>query len=218
MGIPVIVDLRSDLPLARDQGARDTCVAFSVTCAHEAARHELEMLSEDALHWGCKTIDGDWKGGTSFETVASALSQPGQPEASTWPYDLALAKGEPIVPPPGVSPNDGWRRARLEATEPTESSVCAALAAGRVVVLGVELTPQWYLVDGSGMMSPLAGGEDLFGLHAIAATGYDQGSGVLWIRNSWGPGWARDGYAALPFPYFRHIVEAWLVPPGGLDP
>ena len=183
-----------------------------------AAREGSLVLSEDALYWGCKMVDGDWEEGTSFNSAATALSRPGQPEAAVWRYDHTHPEGTPLVPPPGVLPNDDWRRASLGAAEPTETSLCEALAGGRVVVLGVELTPQWFLVDHRGMMGPLAGGENLLGLHAVVATGYDQGTRVLWIRNSWGPGWARAGYAALPFSYFQHIVEAWILPPSGLDP
>ena len=218
MGTPLVVDLRANLPDARDQGARDTCVAFSITCAHEAARRRQEALSEDALYWGCKTLDGNWDGGTSFDTAANALSEHGQPEATMWPYDLAHREGEALLLPRGVSPGGSWRRARLEAIEPTEVAVCAALARASVVVLGVELTLQWYVVDGTGILAPLAGGDDMFGLHAVVAAGFDRTAGLLWIRNSWGANWARAGYAALSSLYYRHIIEARVVPPDGLDP
>jgi len=192
-------------------------VAFGVTCAHEFARNPRVALSEEALYWACKIVDGDWDNGTTFDAAKQGLRASGQPDARVWPYDVTHTQGDPLSPP-GAGPDATWKRAELSPVSPDELGVCAALADRRVVVLGVELTPQWYLVDESGALAPLAGGQPVLGLHAVAAVGYDRRGGTLHIRNSWGSGWARSGYASLPFEYFRHITDAWTVPPSGLDP
>lgn len=216
MPIPDVVDLTPHVPAARDQGRRETCIAFAVTCAHEHARHDAVALSEDALYWACKMADGDWNGGTTFSSAEQAVLATGQSVATVWPYNLSHPEGTPLVPPVGVVPDTTWRRAALTAVDPTETGVCAALADGQVVILGVELTPQWHFVDASGIFQPLIGGEQIIGLHAVAAVGYDRTSGALRVRNSWGAGWARDGCAVIPFAYFRHVLEAWTAPDHGL--
>ncbi len=75
------VDLRPLFPPVRDQGIRGTCVAFAVTAAHELARQSsignYEDLSDEALYWNCKQIDGDLQEGTSFDSAAEALEQAG---------------------------------------------------------------------------------------------------------------------------------------------
>jgi hypothetical protein len=80
---PGNADMRELLPPAHDQGQRGTCVAFAVTAAHELARAAgaavSEDLSEEALFWGCKLIDGNWRSGTSFSSASAALGATGQP-------------------------------------------------------------------------------------------------------------------------------------------
>ena len=55
-----------------------------------------EDLSEEALYWGCKIIDGNWRSGTSFDSAAAALGATGQPLEAVWPYEPRRARGDPV--------------------------------------------------------------------------------------------------------------------------
>src|SRR5690348_5225320 len=98
------IDLRPLFPPVGDQGMRGTCVAFAVTSAHEIVLFKrtgtLHDLSEEALYWHCKQIDGDQDSGTSFDSAAAALKQHGQPTEEKWPYDGVRDETAPDYTPP----------------------------------------------------------------------------------------------------------------------
>ncbi|MEV4457139.1 C1 family peptidase [Microbispora sp. NPDC049633] len=58
-----------------------------------------------------------------------------------------------------------------------------------------------------------------YGRHVVVIAGYDDrprgedAAGAFLIRNSWGSGWAADGYGWLPYSYLNdHLIrEAWVV-------
>ena len=58
-----------------------------------------EHLSEEALYWGCKVVDGNWTAGTRFSSAAAALRQTGQLQEELWPYDSSRKDGVRIDPP-----------------------------------------------------------------------------------------------------------------------
>src|SRR5262249_38762517 len=136
---PGYVDIREILPPVRDQGQRGTCVAFAVTAAHEIARAAgaagSEDLSEEALFWGCKIIDGNGRAGTSFSSASAALGATGQPLEAVWPYDPRRAAGRQYGPT--TKPTDEWHTSNLGNASLDLAAVRAAIDSGRPVVLGL---------------------------------------------------------------------------------
>jgi C1A family cysteine protease len=50
--------------------------------------------------------------------------------------------------------------------------------------------------------------EDLYGLHAVLAVGYDDVERLVTIKNSWGADWANGGYAQVTYGYMdRYGIE-----------
>ena len=208
---PDQIDMRTSLHPARDQGDRGTCVAFAVTCAHELYRADQTALSEDALYWGCKTIDGDWDDGTSISCAAEAIERSGQATAMEWPYDALVPQDTAFSPPASASSGPPWRLARMTDHRPQEDEICRHLADGRAVILGMNLTPQWWSVAGDGALADLQGGEQIVGQHAVAVVGYERPGLRFVIRNSWGAHWGDAGYALMPAEYLTHVLEAYVV-------
>lgn len=54
-------------------------------------------------------------------------------------------------------------------------------------------------------------GEDTVGGHAVTAVGYDDATGLIEIRNSWGTGWGQSGYGFLPYDYVLNglVNDIW---------
>lgn len=52
-------------------------------------------------------------------------------------------------------------------------------------------------------------GDEFMGGHAVAVVGYDE-TGLI-IKNSWGTGFGRGGYAILPYGKFNKVREAWTL-------
>jgi C1A family cysteine protease len=207
-------DLRALLPPVRDQGQRGTCVAFAVTAAHEVARAAgvavSEDLSEEALYWGCKLIDGNWRTGTRFTSAAAALAATGQPLEAAWPYDPRRAAGIAYGPPTAPSPD--WHLSRMDPASLDLPAVRAELDVGRPVVVGLVVFDTLFLPSAAGRVDAPPPGSRARGRHAVLAVGHD--AGALLIRNSWGTTWALGGYGWLSDDYAeRHVHEAWVIEP-----
>jgi C1A family cysteine protease len=213
--------MRALLPPVRDQGPRGTCVAFAVTTAHEVARaagtQVSEDLSEEALFWGCKIIDGNWKSGTSFGSAAAALGATGQPLETIWPYEPRRAAGRRYDPP--GKPTADWHKSRMGQASLDLASVRAEIDAGRPLVLGLTVFDTLFFPTGAGRIDAPAAGSPARGRHAVLAVGHD--ADAVLIRNSWGTTWALGGYGWLSNEYAeRHVREAWVIQPrvGGVPP
>jgi C1A family cysteine protease len=204
--------MRSLLPPVRDQGQRGTCVAFAVTAAHEvqraAGKAVSENLSEEALFWGCKIVDGNWKSGTSFHSAAAAIGATGQPLEAIWPYDPGRAAGIRYDPP--SEPTAYWHKSGLGQASRDLASVRAEIDAGHPIVLGLTVFDTLFIPTPTGRIDAPAGGAPARGRHAVLAVGHN--ADALLIRNSWGTTWALGGYGWLSNDYAeRHIREVWVI-------
>ncbi len=213
----IAVDLRPGLPPVRDQGGyRGTCVAFAVTAAHEfdrgAGGAAAEHLSEEALYWGCKIADGQWRAGTQFTSAATALSTTGQPPETTWPYEEKRPDGVAYAPPKPVDAT--WLTSSLTHVAADVTTVHAELDNGRPAVLGVVVHDTMFKPTAAGRVELPAAGAPSRGRHAVLAVGYD--ADALLIRNSWGSTWALGGYGWLTDAYSaQHLQQVWIVGTGG---
>lgn len=212
-------DLRPLLPPVRDQGMRGTCLAFALTAAHEIARaggkQVREDLSEAALYWGCKQIDGDTGSGSEWTSAAAALERWGQPPEEWWPYNGAL-EAEGAQPPAGAPDPGTGHHARLRPVDSSVEKIKREVHQGRAVALGLWLS-RGFFAPVRGYI-PFEGPADLIDEgHAVLVVGYDDGtapeSGVLIIRNSWGTEWGDAGYGYLPYAYLETGASAWVVEP-----
>lgn len=196
----------------RDQGQRGTCVAFAVTAAHEVGRSDgaaPEDLSEEALHWGCKQIDGNWDSGTTFGSASPALARWGQPLEMVWPYDATRADGVAYASPRGQG-GAGWFRSGLRRVPATLSDVRTYLNGGTPVLLRLTVFDTFLQPDPSGRVADPPTGASARGFHAVLAVGH-QGQELL-IRNSWGTTWAIGGYAWISDGYIdAHADQAWIL-------
>lgn len=216
----IAVDLRPSLPTVRDQGdTRGTCLAFAVTAAHEfdreAAGSAVEHLSEEALYWGCKTIDGHWRSGTRFTSAAQALRTTGQPPELVWPYDPKRPNGVPYAPP--SLPDAAWLTSSMTALAADVATVRTELDRGHPVVLGVAVFDSMFWPESSGRVGPPPAGSPARGRHAVLAVGYN--ADAILVRNSWGSTWGLEGNGWLTDAYsVQGLMEAWLIGSGATGP
>jgi C1A family cysteine protease len=205
-------DLRPLLPAVRDQGQRGTCLAFAATAAHEVARmtgaQVEEHLSEEALYWGCKVVDRNWKAGSRFSSAAAALRQTGQPLEEVWPYDSSRKDGVRIDPP--SKPTADWHKIDLGPIPTGLDDIKGEIDAGRPVMLGVTIFDSFFRPTAAGRIEIPRAGSRHRGGHAVLAIGHEPAA--LLIRNSWGPSWGVGGYGWLTNDYFAlHGRAAWVV-------
>jgi C1A family cysteine protease len=215
------VDLRSGFQAVRDQGRRGTCVAFAVTAGHEHARFNTTALtkdlSEEALYYQCKQIDGDTTSGTSFDSAVEALDMVGQPLAAKWPYNKRLddTAADYLPPLEAIDPQFCYKADLI--TIPSDiNEIVNCLGLGHSVVIGIPLYSSFQRATGGRIPLPSLA-DTLVGHHALLLVGYETDpSNTKWLifRNSWGAGWGDMGYGYLLFDYIgTYGCQAFIVRP-----
>lgn len=206
------IDLRSQLPPARDQGSRSTCVAFAAGAFNDVvagASHSTEFLA-----WCAVEVSGvdDESAGLSLQAAGDALTRLGQPPESRWPYQVL---------PAGAPPISAFRVARLlrrtaHKSQPgfNQAIALAELTAHRTVLLGLRLTPTFFAVTSSrpnvDFDRPLSPTSTF--LHAVALVGHLETAHPWLLRNSWGTGWGDAGHAYASDAFLnQHVLEMLTV-------
>ena len=203
MKVEIEVDLRPKLGAIRDQGARPTCLAHATTAAHEKCRGSTTWLSPEYLHF---FATGGISSAVTFAKIADTLKGKGQPVDADCPY---LSTD----PPSGWKPRTRltvFRRDSHERTGSSLSEIERLIRGEQVPVLGIALT------NGFFMPSPpwnISSDGPLRGFHAVVGVGLGKfrANRAVLIRNSWGFGWADDGYAWLDAIFISRHLKKVLV-------
>lgn len=88
MGLVVLSDFRDRLGNARDQGVRQTCLAFALSDAHAGIREGRNLLSCEFLIYETLRLTGvDETEGLPLGSTLAVLKDVGQPLESVWPYE-----------------------------------------------------------------------------------------------------------------------------------
>lgn len=196
--IDIEVDLRSSLHPVRDQKDRPTCLAFATSAAHEMARTSKGYLSPEYLYHFAK---GGRDLGCTFSSMSGVLRVEGQPAET----DCPLLPG---TPQPAWKPRGGLQvfRRGSDLARVSIEHLLDAIRDGRTPVLGVRVIDGFFRPRAPWV---LATGGRSHGLHAVVGAGIGRynGTPAVLIRNSWGRGWADQGYAWLGEEFLKqHLV------------
>jgi C1A family cysteine protease len=222
--LPAAVNHRGKMSSVKNQGSLGSCVGFAVTAMkewQERIEHEAEVaagkkdhrggkeynLSEAWVYWNSKKID-PWPGeeGTSIRFAMKVLNKLGTPTEGGWPYDDRV-KGEP----------ESWatliaRWSRIESYWRIDNlnELKIALADGPVVI-AIPCFIEIFYTGIDGRVPYPSNPNDVYGGHAICATGYDDNSQRVQFKNSWGTSWGNYGYGSLPYRYINDFLwDAWV--------
>lgn len=174
-----------------DQGAKPWCAAYAAANYAENVlwrRRGYHMeLDPEPLYNYAKSIDGDPDGpGTYLECTLEALLTYGH-------FDASICKIKTVGG--GLFGNSG-----------ALVDVKYAIHKYGVCMAGFDITDEWYAPKGG----VVRGGGTKQGGHAVLVVGYDP-DGVI-IQNSWGRGYAHDGFVYLTNKAFgeQFIYAAFL--------
>lgn len=196
MSINVMVDLRAKFGPARNQANRPTCMAFAASDTHSFARGITDYLSTEYAHYSAvkRRAPLNPHRGVPMALMIEAIREDGQPPEEVWPYLPAIPSPLSVwVPPNPCGPI--FRHALL--TRSTDlPSIVSALDAGQPALFAARITEQFYMPPADHIIKAVRGDRDT-GNHAIVAVGRGalNSETVVLIRNSWGEGWADNGYA-----------------------
>jgi len=206
-GIPGRVDLSASAPPVGDQGALGSCASW-------AFGYYLRgyYALRDGYYPSGSNEGGE--GGLAAGYLYSQLAA-GNPDAATSAkqnVDLLTVQGivanadfsqgnDQLASQPTAEQTALAARYRIAGHRFIESvpgsnraQIESLMAAGSPVVLNIALTGTFYAVSADSYLfsGPSAPSDPS---HDIAAFGYD--SAGVWVENSWGTGWGKDGWAEL---------------------
>ena len=197
--IVILVDLRATFGVARDQGARPTCLAFAASDAHAGLRQPWTPLSCEYAFFRAQQRAGRAPDtGALLSSMLQALRKDGQPEEKGWPYLPATpADAASWAPPRNVGTLYGRNGA---STTHSIDRIIQELERARPMIVLTMLSRAFYQRNPQGVVDPTPGEQPEPGRrHAVVALGHGtvDGQRAILVRNSWGPSWGDAGYGWL---------------------
>ena len=211
--LPDSVDLRTGCSQIEDQGELGSCTAQALVGAlefleirHAQARllRGFEDLSRLFVYLNERIALGERysDSGAYLRTGIKSLAKQGCCRESLWPYIVSKFADEP--------PKECYDEA-LEHQITAYYRLSTLRDMKSCLAMGLPFVGGFTCYDS--LMSdevaktgniPLPGeGESVIGGHAIMFVGYDDKTGLVIIRNSWGESWGQAGYGTLPYAYLE---------------
>lgn len=161
-------------------------------------------------------VDVNFVEGSSLRSALKAAYKYGVCTESTFPTNIDISHGEFLAQ---TIPKQAWNEA-LNYTIggyvsiPVDQSLIAAAVwkygplYARFEVSDKWFKPSWFEKD----ISPLVSGKPVLSGHAVAITAYDlsNAKNPMWLKNSWGPEWFRNGSGLFNFSDYKP-TEVWAV-------
>jgi len=210
----------------RHQGAQDSCVAWAIAYYYRSYQEGIEwgripttdreifspafiynqrITSDCERDWGMTAIAGlriaIEKG------VASLATMPYDPnDTCSQPSDEALIEAERYR---------SERYGNLFMGEETASieTLRRHLATGDPFILVIPFCPQLFQVTHDNPIIDVPDNPSSYSRgHVFLAVGYDDAAETFKVVNSWGPGWAEDGFAYVTYDFVRKLAwEGWVL-------
>lgn len=217
------VDLKPYCPTVREQGKISSCVGWSV--GYAAMTIEKAVANKWANDQ--QTIDdnafsamfvynqiklGDCFFGAELNQAFAVLKEKG----NVFYRDFAVNNNCDSVPVGNLMEKARLNRVKDFAVlfSPDDKAdvkidrVKRTLARQKPVVIGMVLLDNFLsLKSGDEMWYPGVGKTDLFGGHAMVVMGYDDGKKAFEIMNSWGKGWANQGFVWVRYDDFAKYCK-----------
>lgn len=230
------VDLRPTIKQhmlqVKSQGNRNTCSVFAVNFCHEylwATQKNFGMgadFSEEYLNYVKNVACDIKKDGGFFSQIDKGYQSWGVYMSGLVPYKPSYDPNYK-VPQAYMNVAKKWDRAKADFIKPWNpnfgatgsqlSKACTYLDQGIPVAAGF-LWPsnlQFETKAGLSVFKVPATKSQVYDGHSVALVGYKKsnlfpGGGYFIIRNSWGPNWAEEGYAYMPFDYVAKYANDLL--------
>lgn len=214
-------DLRPLLPPVYDQGQIGSCTANAVAAAMQFTR-KLEGHAPDFapsrlfIYWNERNLEHTVPidNGAQLRDGIKVANKFGVCPETDWPYDATPADQPSNLWPAGAKAAQkppaqcyatalGYQSTAYLRLAQTLPQMKGCLASGYPFVFGFTAYQSFLsgAVAASGEVPMPAANEPMAGGHAVLAVGYNEQYKIFIARNSWGPGWGKQGYFTIPYAY-----------------
>lgn len=202
----------------QNQGFRPTCSAFAGVRAVELLltkentnNRPPKKLSEQYFYWASKASCRNQKCSQGGSWVREGFEFGAIPTWQDCPYSISPVSGNETQIPLPASCQNGAVKVTQYQNLGTLDEMIIALENGRSVIIGLKLTPNFYVNKGFvTYKDSLSGDKKLMDNHALGHTVLftgvvklpkdlvqQEGKVCFMATNSWGQGWGQGGYACL---------------------
>ena len=219
VALPSSIDLTSNCTTVKDQGSIGSCTAFATVAAMEYLEKKFNSnpnsnYSEMFTYYATRVNVEGWPAsqdtGAYIRSAVKSTVTYGTCLETVWPYSNPFYR----QPPTSVyNEAKKYKSISYVSTSPTNLSAIKTMLSVEVPVI-IGFTCYSNLFDDSvsetGIILPSNG--QIIGGHAVLAVGYDDATGYIKFKNSWGTNWAIGGYGFMPYDYFTaNVSEAWSI-------
>lgn len=208
-----------------DQGALGSCTGNATTSAMEIVT-SVSARSRLMAYYNGRALEGTTRqdAGCMIRDVVKGVRRWGVGAEALWPYNIARFR----LKPPAKAYIDGDATRSLIGGYQRVfgiDGVRTVLAQGMPVIFGFSV-PDFFEsneVARTGWVRLPKDDDVMLGGHAVLAVGYDERAETgatepfVWVRNSWGSAWGKDGYFAMPYSWFtdrrRLVDDLWVLVP-----
>lgn len=197
---------RRDVPIL-NQGNEGACTGFGLAavCNYllgtRASRPVKDPVSPRMLYENARRYD-EWQGddydGSSARGAMKGWHRHGVCSEACWPYQLTAREREGLTNERALDAAKRPLGAYFRVNHRDLVAMHAAIAETGILYATANVHDGW---DGVGKDGLIPFDEGTTGGHAFAIVGFDEYG--LWIQNSWGPNWGRNGFGRISY-------EDWL--------